>query len=1139
MKKILTLALVVCMIITMASFPASAADPEIRIVGASSNHPAQTTNWGNSDVSNVFDGQDNADAITNYFRANYKITPSGAKSTAPNSSNFNFTLEFEYPQNVTEFYSSWGVNHATGIVLWVSNDLNGEWIEIADLKPTTQKTTLPVNHDGYYKYVNVELYSAKGGDNNPACLEVKFFGVQDPNAKEDVKIQPAGVESALAPDTSLYGTIDAVIDGSEAGNINFFRSTNRTTSTGTPGNEKNFSFVVDLGGYYNITKFYSSWGSKYANGIALWGSNDGVDFGDEPFAVLTPNSNPSTFKIEHEGAYQYIKVDAYSILDNNDNPACKEVTFYGTASEAPPEAPERIPTNYTVNYVDTQGNPVADARTETSYVGKTVTETAKSITGYTVDKTSQTITLVDGTNAITFIYTARAVVDYVVKYIDAEGNVIAETKNGAGYVGDSVTETAVKVSGYNADKASLTITLNADKAQNTITFTYTAIDPNAPAEIVPIGVATNVTVLKPETPLKAIIDGVDYASAYNYFRSVDLPMGDGTTELASFVFEFAAPTNLAEIWFNMGGCHMKYGKLYGSNTTSDPSSSEGWTELHTFDNLTFSPVSSDTSAGNTNTQSITHTGYYRYFKVEVTGLSKAGGLVWLESKFVANGAVAPLGANIRIESDELSAGLRFAVNISKAILGIDGEDYAYSETADVKFGMFLLPEDMLGSYSTLTQYLKAGGSDAIDVPAKKIFSQTNDEIIYTAVLTDIPENAYARDIVAVPYVLEDGKYAYYDEMTRNYRSVALVARETTYSDDEIAKITDATLKAQMQAVADELDKIVATVVKTKTVIPTATAIYSMGRTYNYNELLYAGAVYEYKFTGSVAGAKITKAGGDAVRFEVSIDGGDFVSYTTSDTNTNEYVFATDLNAYKEHIVRIMRASDIWAPKLTVNSIVVAEDATVVDNYSPDYDLKIEFVGDSITTGVKTSFFAQSYAYLTATALNANFNVVSRSGLGLHQNANNGSGGQLKSVYASVASGDGNYKYDYDPDLVVLNIGTNDGANVNKLDTTGKAEYRTAFKEKYVEMLEIIHEKNPNATILCTGGLMGDFSSVKTQITEAVALFKAENPDAKVYCEFLSVANDISSDTSWHPGVAGHAKGAEELIPIIKRIMNIQ
>ena len=69
--------------------------------------------------------------------------------------------------------------------------------------------------------------------------------------------------------------------------------------------------------------------------------------------------------------------------------------------------------------------------------------------------------------------------------------------------------------------------------------------------------------------------------------------------------------------------------------------------------------------------------------------------------------------------------------------------------------------------------------------------------------------------------------------------------------------------------------------------------------------------------------------------------------------------------------------------------------------------------------------------------------------------------------------------------------------------------------------------------------MGDINQVWTEIEEAVAAYKAANPNVKVALEKLSAAKDMSAETSWHPGTAGHAAGASELIPILKNAMNIQ
>ena len=54
-------------------------------------------------------------------------------------------------------------------------------------------------------------------------------------------------------------------------------------------------------------------------------------------------------------------------------------------------------------------------------------------------------------------------------------------------------------------------------------------------------------------------------------------------------------------------------------------------------------------------------------------------------------------------------------------------------------------------------------------------TQDDNTIEYTAVLIDIPETAWDRVIVAVPYVLVDGQYIYFEEREQSYAGVAQAA----------------------------------------------------------------------------------------------------------------------------------------------------------------------------------------------------------------------------------------------------------------------------------------------------------------------------------------------------------------------------
>ena len=165
------------------------------------------------------------------------------------------------------------------------------------------------------------------------------------------------------------------------------------------------------------------------------------------------------------------------------------------------------------------------------------------------------------------------------------------------------------------------------------------------------------------------------------------------------------------------------------------------------------------------------------------------------------------GGQIRIEDadNDITAGLRFGASIIKMNTGIEGK-YVYSDNADIKFGMFMLPKDLLGG-KTLTEYLANGVQKALDVPAKKILSQDENFITFTAVLTDIPATAYSREITAVPYVLQDGVYTYFDEMTRSYKGVATSALETTYNPNTITAMADSEEKTALREVSYQLQYI--------------------------------------------------------------------------------------------------------------------------------------------------------------------------------------------------------------------------------------------------------------------------------------------------------------------------------------------
>ena len=161
-------------------------------------------------------------------------------------------------------------------------------------------------------------------------------------------------------------------------------------------------------------------------------------------------------------------------------------------------------------------------------------------------------------------------------------------------------------------------------------------------------------------------------------------------------------------------------------------------------------------------------------------------------EFTFEGEVAKLaaiGGQIRLPEGSVSAGIRFGATVLKNAVGIEG-DYVYDPAATTTFGMFIIPQDLLGG-ATFADYLVANdyAGSALKVPAQRIYDEDATSITYTAVLTGIPDTAYTRDVVAVPYICKDGTYSFASEIVRNYAQVA-DSVATAYENGEISLTGD-------------------------------------------------------------------------------------------------------------------------------------------------------------------------------------------------------------------------------------------------------------------------------------------------------------------------------------------------------------
>ncbi|RCX17718.1 GDSL-like lipase/acylhydrolase family protein [Fontibacillus phaseoli] len=242
----------------------------------------------------------------------------------------------------------------------------------------------------------------------------------------------------------------------------------------------------------------------------------------------------------------------------------------------------------------------------------------------------------------------------------------------------------------------------------------------------------------------------------------------------------------------------------------------------------------------------------------------------------------------------------------------------------------------------------------------------------------------------------------------------------------------------------------------------------------------------------------------------------------------------------------------------------------------DKPYKLEFIGDSITSGegtvgAKTEedwipmwFSALSnYAAMTAESLNADYRVISQSGWGVLTAWDNNPHCNLPDHYGQVCgllSGPKNEALgafranDFDawqPDVVIINLGTNDGSafhspewsdqatgetrkqRLNE-DGTYHAEDLKSFEEAVRSFLAKLRKNNKKAHLVWAYGMLG--IPLMPAIYRAVDAYVNETGDKRVSVFQLPDMTEEAIGSRSHPGAAAHEKASKELTGYIREIL---
>ncbi len=326
---------------------------------------------------------------------------------------------------------------------------------------------------------------------------------------------------------------------------------------------------------------------------------------------------------------------------------------------------------------------------------------------------------------------------------------------------------------------------------------------------------------------------------------------------------------------------------------------------------------------------------------------------------------------------------------------------------------------------------------------------------------------------------------------------------------------------------------------------------------------FPGISIRMKFTGTAVGFRLADNGTAASPnfYYVIVDDGQPIEVQVS-PDEEVYDVAADLDD-GEHTVELYKLNESsWNRGKAAFLGFRIEDGGSVMPIDPRPH-RVEFIGDSITCGygneisisyteISTNpddyhFTSQnSNAYLAwgavaARSLDADYMAVAYSGRGMTRNYVDEATPTVPEMYLRIYPDDAGSPLwdtaDYQPELVVINLGTNDyspGLDVAEVDTM-RADYRT----DYLLFLETLRGYYPDAAIVVAVGpmLSNDYPAGYNAWTniqaDAADIVETRNTagDADVHLLVLPQQTEPYGE-DWHPTAATHEDLAAELISLV-------
>jgi lysophospholipase L1-like esterase len=277
-------------------------------------------------------------------------------------------------------------------------------------------------------------------------------------------------------------------------------------------------------------------------------------------------------------------------------------------------------------------------------------------------------------------------------------------------------------------------------------------------------------------------------------------------------------------------------------------------------------------------------------------------------------------------------------------------------------------------------------------------------------------------------------------------------------------------------------------------------------------------------------------------FNIIVDGRQ-TGILTAKKGEKEYLLSEGLTL-KKHTVLLTKRTEGY-DGITVFKGFILDSAAKAVAGEKKKRIKMEFIGDSLTVGYgvegkgikcgsertyKNNYLA--FSAVAARELDADFNIVAISGRGVVRNYGEKtaiSPEPLPLYYGRTLMNDPKAKWDfktYTPDIVVVNLGTND------FSTEPKPEKNT-FIRNYLKLIGRVRENYPKASIfICVGPTQSE------PFFECVEKMKDGIRDKKVHWVNMRPLTEQDWGCDYHPNIKAAARMAGELVKQVKKVMVI-